>query len=84
MTWVRPIFCSRCTSLAEFAIEGGRAGRYATRSALACDTHRAAIERWAARAGKVRVTEVEQPTSKKPRPVQQTLFDLNQDGRQYR
>lgn len=80
MTWVRPIFCSRCTALAVVMIEGGRTGRYATRSAVGCDKHRAAIERWAAAAGRIRVTDVEQPTAKKRRPVQQTLFDLDGTG----
>jgi hypothetical protein len=80
MTWVRPIFCSRCTSLAVVVIEGGRTGRYPIRSAVACERHRAAIERWAARAGRVRVIDVEQPTAKQQGPVQQTLFDLDGTG----
>jgi hypothetical protein len=80
MTWVRPVLCSRCTALAVVLIEGGRTGRYAIRSAVACDTHRSAVQKWAARGGQVRMTEVEQPTAQQPRPVQQTLFNLDGTG----
>jgi hypothetical protein len=80
MTWIRPIFCSRCTALAVVLIEGGRRGRYAIRSAVACERHRSAVEKWAAHVGRIRVTEVEQPTAKTPRPVQQTLFNLDGTG----
>ena len=57
-----PIYCSRnaCTNLATVEIEAGSASTE-LRRAVACDQHRSAVRRWAARVGFPQSTPIDQP-----------------------
>jgi hypothetical protein len=67
--------CARCIHPAVVLIAAGSATL--SRSAAACAKHRAAVEKWAGIAGRVRVTPVHQPEPAPPAVVQDTLFDLD-------
>lgn len=57
-----PIYCSRnnCSELASVEIEAGTADTE-LRRAVACDRHRSAVRRWAARVGHPSTTIIDQP-----------------------